>query len=107
MLESFRVAVIVPMTRGMPSSARQPLKARPDRGRVKPYTYAGVVVVLFASTVVSLALKAGTGAAVVVAVVAIAVAAIFCGVCGAILAAREALVEVPIVTRSDRGIPTH
>jgi uncharacterized membrane protein YobD (UPF0266 family) len=86
--------------------------AHPERGRIKPYTYAGVVVVLFASTVVSLALKAGTGTAVLVAVVAIALAAIFCGLCGAVLAAKETLVEVPVAHRnrldnfSDPRFPT-
>jgi hypothetical protein len=76
------------MTKAMavaPEHADTPVQAL---GRVQPLVYAAVVLVVFVTTVTVLAVKAGTGAAMVITLVAIVVAGTMCGLGGTTMARR-------------------
>jgi hypothetical protein len=59
-----------------------------EMGRVQPLVYAAVVLGVFVTTVIVLAVKAGTGTAMVITLVAIVVAGTMCGLWGTTMAAR-------------------
>lgn len=59
-----------------------------DGGRVQPLVYAAVVLVVFVTTVIVLAVKAGTGTAMFITLVAIVVAGAMCGLWGTTMATR-------------------
>ena len=76
------------MTRSMalaPPHADTPVH---ELGRVQPLVYAAVVLVVFVTTVIVLAVKAGTSTAMFITLVAIVVAGTMCGLWGTTMAMR-------------------
>ena len=70
--------------------ARQPTDGTVHAlGRVQPLAYAAVALVVFVTTVIVLAVKAGTGTAMGITLVAIVVAGTMSGLWGISMAARR------------------
>ncbi len=63
--------------------------ARDGNGRVRPLAYAIVALVVFVTTVIVLAVQAGTDAAMLTTLFAIVIAGTACGLWGTAMAIRE------------------
>jgi uncharacterized membrane protein YdcZ (DUF606 family) len=60
-----------------------------DNGRVRPLAFAAVMLAVFVTTVIVLAVQAGTGAAMLTTLFAIVVAGTVCGLFGTAMAVKE------------------
>jgi hypothetical protein len=76
------------MTKAMALAPERADAPVPEMGRVEPLVYAAVVLGVFVTTVIALAVKAGTGTAMVITLLAIVVAGTMCGLWGTTMATR-------------------
>ena len=81
-------------------SRPQPKAPRGYASHVRPLTYAALAMAVFVSTVIVLAVKAGTGAAMLTILFVVVLASTACGLWGTAMAVREAHHHIP----SEHGI---
>jgi hypothetical protein len=79
------------MSKDMSHLPPPPEAERPGHlGRVQPLAYASVMLIVFVTTVIELAVKAGTGTAMFTTLVAIVVAGTVCGLWGTTMTLKQA-----------------